>query len=176
MFQDLDYLLAGNERQKKAYQVISSLNIYDHLNEDSPVLCGTIPIGIDVEGSDLDIIVEVHDEARYEEKVRRLYGHLDGFTVKHKTIRKFPIVKVNFTYNHFEFELFAQAEPVKRQYAYLHMIIEHEILKKYPHMKSEIIQLKKQGYKTEPAFCYLLRIEGDPYEGLIEYGKEQGFI
>ncbi|WP_429663416.1 DUF4269 domain-containing protein [Bacillus gobiensis] len=32
-------------------------------------MCGTLPIGIDIEGSDLDIIMEVNDFNRFENRV-----------------------------------------------------------------------------------------------------------
>ena len=43
-------------------------------------------------------------------------------------------------------------------------------------MKEEIVSLKKQGYKTEPAFCKVLGLKGDPYHSLIQYGKVKRFI
>jgi len=56
------------------------------------------------------------------------------------------------------------------------MIIEHAILKLDPSVKKEILSLKKQGYKTEPAFCKVLGLKGDPYLSLIQYGKVKRFI
>ncbi|UOQ95598.1 DUF4269 domain-containing protein [Halobacillus shinanisalinarum] len=38
------------------------------------------------------------------------------------------------------------------------------------------MELKKQRYKTEPAFCELLGISGDHYEDLVQYGIEEGII
>ncbi|WP_276310222.1 DUF4269 domain-containing protein [Bacillus salacetis] len=53
----------------------------------------------------------------------------------------------------FDFELFGQMVPVRKQNAWLHMIIEHEIQQRYPNLKEEVMDLKNDGLKTEPAFC-----------------------
>jgi hypothetical protein len=48
------------------------------------------------------------------------------------------------------------------------MLVEHRILKEKGEVfRQQIIELKKQGYKTEPAFGKLLEIEGDAYEYLL---------
>jgi len=54
-FTTIDYLKNGNERQKRAYEVLLKYKIFEKLSNYSPVLAGTFPIEIDVEGSDLDI-------------------------------------------------------------------------------------------------------------------------
>ena len=55
-FTRIDYLKQGNSRQKKAFEVVNKYKIFEKLQKYSPVLAGTIPIEIDIEGSDLDII------------------------------------------------------------------------------------------------------------------------
>lgn len=50
----------------------------------SPVLCGTIPISINVEGSDLDIIMEVYDFETFKQQAANLYGGYDKFVLKEK--------------------------------------------------------------------------------------------
>ena len=58
-FTTIDYLENGNEKQKRAYKVLSKYQIFEKLKDYSPILAVTIPIEIDIEGSDLDIICEV---------------------------------------------------------------------------------------------------------------------
>ncbi|WP_035186289.1 DUF4269 domain-containing protein [Alteribacter aurantiacus] len=177
MFHSIDYLKSGTHIQQRAYIVLKELNIMNDLSEYLPTLCGTIPINLNVQGSDLDIIMEVYDYPDWIKRVTALYGHLDDFIHKNKVIRNTPIVKLNFYFKEFEFELFAQNQPVKRQHAYLHMITEHAILKEAPHLGEKIKSLKRSGVKTEEAFCEVLRLRGkDPYLRLLEYGREKGFI
>ncbi len=149
----------------------------EELSLYTPVLCGTLPIEIDIDGSDLDIIMEVHDFTSFKKQVENKYGHFETFRIKEVTIRNIPVIKANFTYENFEFELFGQPQAVIEQNAYLHMIIEDQILKNLPTLRKQVIRLKQQGWKTEPAFCKLLGLnESDPYLSLIEYGKAKSLI
>ncbi|MCA0987505.1 DUF4269 domain-containing protein [Guptibacillus algicola] len=166
----------GSEKQRNAYRTIRELGILEDLKAYTPTLCGTFPIGIDVKGSDLDIIMEVHNAEEFEERIKTLYSKQDQFKVKRTIIRGNEVSKANFVFQSFEFELFGQAQPVHKQHAYLHMITEYKVMQKHPAWKQRVIALKKRGYKTEPAFCELLGISGDPYEGLIRYGIKQGYI
>ncbi|MGL5579695.1 MAG: DUF4269 domain-containing protein, partial [Cetobacterium sp.] len=34
--------------------------------------------------------------------------------------------------------------------------------------RQKIIELKKDGMKTEPAFAFLLKLEGNPYDKILE--------
>ncbi|WP_404462562.1 DUF4269 domain-containing protein [Sutcliffiella horikoshii] len=166
----------GNKQQQKAYSTINELKIFDELRVYNPVLCGTFPIEIDIKGSDLDIIMEVRDLDTFAKELQTLYADKENFSFKRRTIRGKEVVKANFTFHDFEFELFGQAQPVHKQFAYLHMKIEYELLQRDPSLKEKVISLKKQGYKTEPAFCQLLNISGDPYEGLVLFGVEEGIV
>lgn len=176
MLDKIDYLQLGNEKQIHAYKAISSLGIMENLAEYNPILCGTFPLEIDIVGSDLDIIMEVFDFLPYEKRVETLYGGKENFNIKKLLIREVPVIKANFIFDGFEFELFAQPQSVKEQYAYLHMIIEDSLMKQFPNIRVEVIQLKMQGFKTEPAFCKVLGLEGDPYESLLNYGRSVGII
>ena len=128
MFDTLNYLQIGNEKQIRAYKAISNLGIMDNLSEYNPTLCGTFPLGIDIVSSDLDIIMEVVDFLPYEKRVETLYGDKENFNIKRILIRDVSVVKSNFIFGGFEFELFAHPQTVKEQYAYLHMIIENSLM------------------------------------------------
>ena len=76
----------------------------------------------------------------------------------------------NFKIDDFEMEIFEQNVPTQNQNGYKHMLIEHQILKtKGENFRLEIIKLKQEGYKTEPAFGLLLGLKDDPYLELLEY-------
>nr|MBU5235094.1 DUF4269 domain-containing protein [Vibrio cholerae] len=82
-----------------------------------------------------------------------LYGSYEEFKIKKKKIKNTESIKVNFEFEGFKFELFAQPKPVRNQNAYRHMIVEHMLLMQHPHIREEIIRLKENGLKTEPAFA-----------------------
>ncbi|GGP08073.1 DUF4269 domain-containing protein [Oceanobacillus neutriphilus] len=176
MLKNLEYLKSGNKKQRKAFKVINQLNIIEDLKIYSPILCGTIPLRIDTASSDLDIIMEVHDFSDFRNKINFLYGSCSQFKLKQKIIRSKSIVKANFIYDNFQFELFGQAQAVTQQYAYLHMVIEKYLLDTNPSWQCEIIALKEQGFKTEQAFCHMLELTGDPFEALIDYGQKEEII
>ncbi|WP_010095541.1 DUF4269 domain-containing protein [Ornithinibacillus scapharcae] len=172
MLDSMKMLRNGNDKQLAAFRAIQDLNILVELNKYSPVICGTIPLGVDTDESDIDVIMEVHDLQTFMGEISQLYDDFEGFRVKETVIRNNPVVKANFHYAEFEFELFAQSQPVKEQHAYIHLVMEYELLSKYPGIKEKIINLKQQGIKTEPAFCQVLGIEGsDPYTDLISAGQ-----
>ncbi|WP_336772352.1 DUF4269 domain-containing protein [Paenibacillus sp. MMO-58] len=164
------------EVKQRAYEAVDKLGIMRDLAAYTPVLCGTIPIVIDVEGSDLDIAMEVHDAESFRERVALLYGQHEDFCWKEKRIRNLPVYKANFRYEGFEFELFGQPVPVTKQNAYLHMVVEEELMKRNKDLRAQVIRLKSQGIKTEPAFARLLGLEGDPYEALLTLGRELRII
>lgn len=177
MFNNINYLKKGNEKQKRAYEAIEVLGVMEQLSEYDPTLCGTLPIEIDIADSDLDIIMEVHDLQQFEKAITELYHDKENFQIKRRIMRGIPVVKANFLFFGFEFELFGQPQPVEKQNAYLHMIIEHALIMESPHVKADVITLKQQGFKTEAAFCKVLGLDlEDPYESLLTYGKKRGFI
>lgn len=176
MFDPLKIIKNGNERQRNAYEAICNLQILRDLKEYSPILCGTLPLNIATLDSDLDIILEVTDLHSFSQKTREKYGNYQEYKSMQKTIRNRQVIVSSFWHQGFEFQLFAQNQPSTKQYAYLHMVIEWHILQEHPEWITIIRELKQKGWKTEPAFCKILRLKGDPFEALIEFGKKQQYI
>lgn len=168
-YADLSYLLRGNEVQQAVYQALKKHHVMEILSPYNPVLTGTIPIDIDIEGSDLDIICEVHDFSIFEQLLRHEFGNFQDFNLTDKIVNDIRRMKANFRLEQFEVEIFGQPIPVTKQNAYRHMVIEDRILRLYnEEFKQSVRSLKRKGYKTEPAFAKLLDLEGDPYESLLE--------
>ena len=168
-FTTIDYLKEGNQKQKRAYDVLEKYRIFEILKDYSPVLAGTIPIEIDIEGSDLDIICQFKDEDEFTELLHRYFKEYKGFSLEKITVNGENSVVSNFMLEEFPIEVFAQNKPATNQNAYLHMIAEYTILQeKGEEFKQKIIELKKKGIKTEPAFGMVLNLE-DPYKDLLKF-------
>ncbi len=164
-FKTVEYLKKGNERQRKCYDLLESIRIFEVLRAYAPVLTGTIPIEIDLPESDLDIICETHDFTEFREIVRWYYSNYDRFTDRLSDDRYVAVLFVDGQ----EIEIFAEAQPTEQQFAYRHMIIEHRMLQLFGEpFRREVIRLKREGYKTEPAFAVLLGLSGNPYQALLE--------
>lgn len=171
-FTTIEYLKSGNERQQKAYQLLSKYRFFEKLKVYSPILAGTIPLEIDIEGSDLDIICEV--DLSFEEDFldefmlsKCIPGNTD-VQVNYPIIDGEKCIVLSFNLEDFRIEIFGQNKPTIHQNAYLHMMAEYRILKeKGEDFKQKIIQLKQQGIKTEPAFGLLLGLENS-YEDLLK--------
>lgn len=169
-FCTIDYLKEGSLKQKRAYQVLTENNIMEILNAYDPILTGTIPIAVDIDSSDLDIICCFQNAAYFEEILYKNFSKYNGFTIRNRKTDTAETVICSFYTEHFEIEIFGQIIPTMKQNAYRHLLVEQRILEqKGEAFRQKVIYLKKQGYKTEPAFCLLLGFTGDPYEALLKY-------
>ncbi|KPE52142.1 DUF4269 domain-containing protein [Chryseobacterium indologenes] len=172
-FTSIEYLKDGNERQQRAYEVLTKYQVFPKLKPYSPVLAGTIPIGIDIETSDLDIICEV--DLRFEEDFlddimfSRIIPTDAEVKVESFRVNGEKSIVLNFMLEEFPIEIFGQNKPSLAQNAYRHMMAEYRILRdKGEEFKQKIVELKKQGIKTEPAFGMLLGLE-NPYKDLLKF-------
>ena len=169
-FTTIDYLSNGNDRQKRAFEVLTQHRLFEKLSDFSPILAGTVPIEIDIEGSDLDILCEVKNQVEFAEFLKHVFSEFDlDLKIETSIINDIESTVCNFELDGFPIEIFGQNKPTTQQNAYLHMIAEHKILQeKGKDFKQKIIELKKEGIKTEPAFGMLLNLE-NPYEDLLKF-------
>jgi hypothetical protein len=168
-FKDIIYLNNGSPQQQKAYAVLTESKILYHLQPFHPTLAGTMPLDIFIEGkSDLDILCEAASFESVENVLLKCFVNETGFSIYRKDIQGIDTLLCNFMLQSFPVEIFCQAIAPTHQLAYRHMVIEYRLLKKYGEpFKKEVLKLKKQGIKTEPAFAILLRLSGNPYEALL---------
>lgn len=172
-FTRIDYLQSGNERQRRAYDQLTKLGIFEVLSVYHPLLTGTIPIGIDLPESDLDIICACSDHEKFAKELISHFSNEADFSIRTSIWGGLTSTIATFRSEDFELEIFGQNCPTHLQNAYRHMIIEHRILsERDTSFKLEIIQLKREGMKTEPAFAKLLGLTGDPYAALLDFYDE----
>lgn len=174
-FLNLDYLKDGNLRQQVAFMELEALDVWKILLPYTPVLAGTIPLQIDVEDSDLDVICCVTDLKEFGSLLARSFSDQKDFALHHGTMQGEAYVVCQFRATHFPIEIFGQNRPVTQQHAYRHMIIEYRLLQDHSEdFRDQIIALKKSGIKTEPAFAKILGLKGNPYDALLALDSISG--
>jgi hypothetical protein len=168
-FEDISYLKQGSPIQQKVFALLTQSKILYHLRSYQPILTGTLPLDIFIEGkSDLDIICCSNQLKSVEKILLAEYAPEKDFFIERKTVHEQLTLICRFEQKGFPFEIFCQATESREQYAYRHMIVEYKLLQqKGPAFKDSIIGLKKRGMKTEPAFAQVLGLTGDPFEALL---------
>tara|TARA_R110000868_G_scaffold164359_17_gene396938 strand:- start:6568 stop:7521 length:954 start_codon:yes stop_codon:yes gene_type:complete len=148
------------EKHEQANSFLTKTNILTKLTHFSPLISGTIPLGIDTPESDLDILFQVKDFSQFESEVSALFNQA--------TFKNTPeYILASFNFQGLPVELYASPIHPLHQNAHRHLRIEGRLLKLLGQdFRSKIIELKKQGVKTEPAFGQLLELE-QPYQELL---------
>ncbi|MCG2616804.1 DUF4269 domain-containing protein [Terrimonas sp. NA20] len=168
-FEDIGYLQHGTTRQQQAFRVLTTYHILEKLEKFQPLLVGTIPLNIDIEGSDLDIVCCWNNEDAFTDHLFQAFGDMEQYESRKTCIREERSVICSFMLEGFPVEIFGQAIASNEQMGYRHLLIENKLLnEKGEHFRKEIIRLKEKGLKTEPAFATLLGLEGDPYIALLK--------
>ena len=133
----------------------------------TPILAGTIPIGISVPGSDLDVICfskspkDVPDFIlKYKDK---LHPDLKIESVRYPN-KNFNTSLIEMCFEGLPVEVYVDTLPTDQQNAFRHMLIEALLLELRQDLRAEVIRLKNQRLKTEPSFGIAL--------GLCEKGRE----
>jgi hypothetical protein len=171
-WRSIDYLRQGSEAQRRAYQVLRDRQILERLQPYDPVLAGTFPLDLAVAGSDLDILCEVHTHSLFADHVEHCFRNESGFQLETTGRVGSQVTIVNFVVDSLPVQLYGEQAPVVEQAAYLHMDVEYRLLQLGGRKARErILELKKAGIKTEPAFASWLGLDGDPYAELLELAR-----
>lgn len=171
-FTTLDYLAQGNPKQISAYTTLTAHKVMEILHDFDPILVGTIPIDIDVETSDLDIICFWQDQNLFDHTVIQSFSRYKAFKLRNFVMDEVMTTLAHCWIGDFEIEIFGQHIPTKDQLGYRHMLVEHALLTEMGEgFRSAVLDLKRQGMKTEPAFAKVLGLEGDPYQALLRFER-----
>jgi hypothetical protein len=130
----------------------------------APTLVGTFPLGLQVEGSDIDIACTCADL----DLVARTLTELGFPRIERRPLEPDAVVAA-MTVGDLEVEVFAQNLPVHQQAGFRHMIVEGRllVLGGAP-LADRIRAAKRAGQKTEPAFAAVLGLAGDPYRAVLD--------
>lgn len=168
-FLSSDSLENGNLRQKRLFRDISEHKILERISKFDPVLAGTIPLDIDHSLSDVDILCCFGTSEEFSSVLKSAFSDFLNFELKEGSHQGIPSVLARFQTKQFSYEIFGQNVPIFEQMGFVHLQIEHKILSiAGENFKNRIRFLKNEGWKTEPAFAYLLGIQGDPYHALYD--------
>src|SRR5687768_16681680 len=98
-FFDISYLQRGSSIQQNAFHILTHSKILYHLQFHRPVLTGTMPLDIFIEGkSDLDIICEAADFKSVEKILLIHYNDQPGFVLLHEKIQSVDTLICRFSY------------------------------------------------------------------------------
>ena len=149
-------------------QAIDRLSILDILRDCDPHVAGTLPLGIDVPGSDIDILCHAPDIEAFTQLVWSAFCGHAGFSIRQWTTEERPVI-ASFEVHGWTFELFGHPSPVALQRGWRHFEVERRLLSLGgAQLRHAIMEKRRQGAKTEPAFADSLHLKGDPYAALLE--------
>jgi hypothetical protein len=151
---------------------IISSGVLDVLCAFDPRVVGTLPLGLSVPGSDIDIVCHASEPTAFTEVVWEHFRSSDGFVLYQWLAQARPLV-ARFEWGGWTFEVFGDSRPVDQQPGWVHFEIERRLLALDDgRLRKAIVQQRSQGVKTEPAFARVLGISGDPYRALLDLAGE----
>lgn len=161
------------ESNKKIWTALEKSNVLNILKDYSPLIAGTFPLGMQIDNSDLDILIRLKNKEEFRNLVTKTWGNERGFKIKEAEVDGLEAVIVKFMVEGVSFEIFAQdLEPVKQK-AYKHFLIEERLIKFHgASFLKNVIDLKNRGMKTEPAIAMILNLKGDPSAALLDLQKK----
>ena len=138
----------------------------------APRIVGTLPLGIAVADSDIDIVCHAPDPAAFADAAWAGCRLHDGFGLHQWTSGTRPVV-ARFLWAGWPFEVFGEAIPVDRQNGFLHFEVQRKLLELDDgRLRAAVMRQRALGLKTEPAFAAVLGMMGDPYESLLDLASE----
>lgn len=128
---------------------------------------GTPPLGIDIPGSDIDVICSVSDLEAFAQRLWGSCSERAGFRMWQWADGDKSVV-ATFEAEGWRFEFFASLRPMATQVAVMHFDIEGRLLARGGKQLTLAVQAARHGgLKTEPAFAAVLGLEGNPYQALL---------
>lgn len=151
---------------------VTSSAVMELLRPFDPHIVGTLPLGLAVPSSDIDIVCHALNPNAFADIVWSRYRSADAFVLYRWSAGTRPAI-ARFVWDGWPFELFGDQRPVHQQRGWIHFEVERRLLALDDgRLRRAVGKLRADGHKTEPAFAAVLGISGDPYRGLLELATE----
>jgi hypothetical protein len=148
------------------HDALNTSGLMDVLAPFDPHVIGTLPLGLALPSSDIDVAVFTPDPNEVAAKLWLAKDGLRGLSMRRWTGDGRPLV-ANFQAFGWEFEVFAACTAVRDQVGWRHFDVERRLLTiGGSALQRAVLQRRLAGMKTEPAFADLLGLEGDPYAAM----------
>ncbi|MDR6953423.1 hypothetical protein J2X65_002784 [Ancylobacter sp. 3268] len=138
-----------------------------------PHVVGTPPLGLDLAGSDIDIVCHAPDPNAVARLMWDHFGDRQHFLLRRWRAGDRPVIAC-FTAAGWPFEVFAAPRPVAEQAGWRHFRAEQRLLARGGEaLRGAAVARRRAGLKTEPAFAAALGLAGDPYAALLALGDDK---
>ena len=153
-------------------EALAECGVLEVLAPFDPRVAGTPPLGIDLPGSDIDVLCFAPDARAFTDTVWPAFSGAPAFIAKQWVDPPRPVV-VSFEAASWQIQLYGEAIPVERQRGWRHFVVERRLLALGEHdFRAAVLALRQRGMKTEPAFAAVLGLTGDPYVALLDLGEQ----
>jgi len=133
-----------------------------------PHVAGTPPLGLDLPSSDIDILCHAPDLEAFAAATRGAFGHSPQFELGTWAGPPRAVI-ASFLADDWRVEVFGATCPVAEQAGWRHFEVERRLLALGgPAFRAAIMEARRGGLKTEPAFAERLGLAGDPFAALLE--------
>ena len=148
------------------HQALLESGVLERLTDFDPRVAGTLPLGVSIASSDIDILCHASDPNDVGDVLWHCHDRLPLLSLRRWTSGVRPLI-VNFAWGGWPVELFVSPVPVEQQEGWCHFVAEKRLLELGgEQLRSHVMALRQAGMKTEPAFAQVLGLRGDPYAAL----------
>lgn len=135
-------------------------------------VAGTLPLGIAMPASDIDIVCAAFDPGEFARRLWCGFAHCEDFCLRQWAGPPHAII-ASFRHAGWPFEVFGMACPLEAQAGWRHFRVEQRLLALGGEaFRARVMAARRGGLKTEPAFAAVLGLAGDPYEALLALAGE----
>lgn len=145
------------EKRPKFAIIVTELKLFEIFKDHEPFIGGTIPLGIDLPESDIDFLVTFPTHFDFKNLCTAQFSGNPDFAMSQGHANGADYSLCQFTYRRVKIEIYSSVTTTFEQNGFQHYQIEEKLLKYgVLEWQNEVIKLKSQGLKTEPAFARLL--------------------